>query len=358
MLLWQVAEQIIPLGRNMWEQVAVQYNANRIRTSPERDFEPLRRKSKSLYSKSKPTGSEEVPIRLKAIIWVKGIQMRIEEEGGVHTSHDRLDNGDDDAALEEGVNGASRRGGDDTGRGGAENRGAADDPTGEREELGAKARDGDQRDNGDHGDNGAVVVTDIHENEPASATLAHEGDEASHLASLYDLSNGDSNDEGDSNVSVFMPPNSRIEESSNAQIKSRADESSSASTLGSSSSQQSALELTVDVGHGQGRPTHPTKDSDCRAYAEERCRRAEREELREMERRERAEREQHAKLNWRTQKSKDLKPSKQPENSVKNNVARRQLVRPDSTWIVKKASAASKNDWSLIAKKRGNAMTK
>ncbi|KAG2995315.1 hypothetical protein PC123_g22148 [Phytophthora cactorum] len=262
----------------MWEQVAVQYNANRIRTSPERDFEPLRRKSKSLYSKSKPTGSEEVPIRLKAIIWVKGIQMRIEEEGGVHTSHDRLDNGDDDAALEEGVNGASRRGGDDTGRGGAENRGAADDPTGEREELGAKARDGDQRDNGDHGDNGAVVVTDIHENEPASATLAHEGDEASQyaqhstpatpntqavgtiitrdgvidssLASLYDLSNGDSNDEGDSNVSVFMPPNSRIEESSNAQIKSRADESSSASTLGSSSSQQSALELTVDVGHG------------------------------------------------------------------------------------------------------------
>ncbi|KAG3116450.1 hypothetical protein PI124_g5027 [Phytophthora idaei] len=87
-------------------------------------------------------------------------------------------------------------------------------------------------------------------------------------------------------------------------------------------------------------------------------RRAERKELREMERRERAEREQHAKLNWRTQKSKILKTSKQPENSVKNNVARRQLVRPDSTWIVKKASAASKNDWPLIAKKQGNAMTK
>ncbi|KAG6953638.1 hypothetical protein JG688_00012726 [Phytophthora aleatoria] len=100
------------------------------------------------------------------------------------------------------------------------------------------------------------------------------------------------------------------------------------------------------------------KDSDRRADAEERRRRAEREELREMERRERAEREQHAKLNWRTQKSKDLKSSKQPKNSVKNNVARRQLVRPDSTWIVKKASAASKKDWLLIAKKRGNAMTK
>ncbi|KAG3116451.1 hypothetical protein PI124_g5028 [Phytophthora idaei] len=227
----------------MREQVAVQYNANHTRTSPERDFEPLRRKSKSLYSKSKPTGSGEVPIRLKAIVWAKEIQMRIEEEEGVHTSHDGLNDGDDDAALEEDMNGASRRGG-------VENRGSAGDPTGERKETGAEARDGDQRDDGDHGDDGAVVVTDIHENEPASATLAHEGGEIKHLASLYDLSDDDSNDEGDSNVSVFMPPNSRTEESSNAQIESRADESSSASTLSSSSSQRSALELTVDVGHG------------------------------------------------------------------------------------------------------------
>ncbi|OWZ08599.1 hypothetical protein PHMEG_00018829 [Phytophthora megakarya] len=62
LLLCQVTEELLPLGRNMWGQVTVQYNANRTRGSPERDFESLRRKFKSLYTKPKPTGSGEVPL--------------------------------------------------------------------------------------------------------------------------------------------------------------------------------------------------------------------------------------------------------------------------------------------------------
>ncbi|KAE9277585.1 hypothetical protein PR003_g28750 [Phytophthora rubi] len=100
LLLCNVVEQMLPLGRNMWEQVAARFNANRTRTSPERDFESLRRKFKSLYSKPKPTGQGEVPLRLKPVVWAKEIQMRIEEAGGVHTSHDGLDGGEDDAAFE------------------------------------------------------------------------------------------------------------------------------------------------------------------------------------------------------------------------------------------------------------------
>ncbi|KAG2770425.1 hypothetical protein PC129_g10404 [Phytophthora cactorum] len=100
MLLCQVAEQIVLLGRNMGEQVAVEYNTNRTRTSPERDFESLYRTFKILYSKSKPTESGEVPLRLKPNVPAKETQMRIEEEEGVYTSHDGLDDGDDGATLE------------------------------------------------------------------------------------------------------------------------------------------------------------------------------------------------------------------------------------------------------------------
>ncbi|GMF34332.1 unnamed protein product [Phytophthora fragariaefolia] len=84
----------------MWEQVAAQYNANRTRSSPERDFESLRRKFKSLYCKAKPTGQGEVPLRLRPVVWAKELQVRIEEAGGVHTLHDGLDGGEDDMTFE------------------------------------------------------------------------------------------------------------------------------------------------------------------------------------------------------------------------------------------------------------------
>ncbi|KAJ8566613.1 hypothetical protein ON010_g6507 [Phytophthora cinnamomi] len=100
MLICQIVEQIIPLGRNMREQVATQYNANRTRTSPERDFESLRRKFKNLYRKPKPIDRGEVPLRMRPVVWAKEIQARIEGAGGVHTLHDGLDGGEDDVAFE------------------------------------------------------------------------------------------------------------------------------------------------------------------------------------------------------------------------------------------------------------------
>ncbi|KAE8970187.1 hypothetical protein PR003_g28577 [Phytophthora rubi] len=114
MLLCQIVEKIVPLGRNMWEQVALHYNTNRNRTSPERDFESLRRKFKSLYGKPKPTGKGEVPLRLRPVVWAKSIQMKIESEGGVQTSHDGLDGGEDDAALEDAVRVATAQEGDES----------------------------------------------------------------------------------------------------------------------------------------------------------------------------------------------------------------------------------------------------
>ncbi|GMF14874.1 unnamed protein product [Phytophthora fragariaefolia] len=83
----------------MWEQLAVKYNGSRTRNPPERDLDSLRRKFKSLYAKPKPTGRGEVPLRLRPVVWAQEIQLKIEEACGVQTSHDGLDEGEDDSAL-------------------------------------------------------------------------------------------------------------------------------------------------------------------------------------------------------------------------------------------------------------------
>ncbi|EGZ10049.1 hypothetical protein PHYSODRAFT_260622 [Phytophthora sojae] len=100
MLLCTIVDRVLPLGRNMWEQVAVQYNASRNRNAPERDFESLRRKFRKMYAKPKPTGRNgEIPARLRPIAYAQEIQYRIESSGGVHTSHGGLDEGEDDDHL-------------------------------------------------------------------------------------------------------------------------------------------------------------------------------------------------------------------------------------------------------------------
>ncbi|OWY96655.1 hypothetical protein PHMEG_00033025 [Phytophthora megakarya] len=71
MLLCLLAEEILPLGRNMWEQVATLYNTSRTRTSPERDFESFHRKFKRLYAKPKPSGTGEVSRRPTPNVWAK-----------------------------------------------------------------------------------------------------------------------------------------------------------------------------------------------------------------------------------------------------------------------------------------------
>lgn len=68
MLLCTIGEEVIPLGRNMWKQVAVKYYASCVRNAPKRDFESLRRKFKNWYTRSKPTGNVEVPLRLKPVV--------------------------------------------------------------------------------------------------------------------------------------------------------------------------------------------------------------------------------------------------------------------------------------------------
>ncbi|OWZ09111.1 hypothetical protein PHMEG_00018236 [Phytophthora megakarya] len=100
MLICSLVDEIVPLGRNMWEQVTVQFNANRARGTPELDVDSLRRKFKNLYMKPKPSGHGEVPARLKPIVMVMAVQRKIEEQGGVQTSHDDLDDGGDDEELE------------------------------------------------------------------------------------------------------------------------------------------------------------------------------------------------------------------------------------------------------------------
>ncbi|OWZ23142.1 hypothetical protein PHMEG_0002011 [Phytophthora megakarya] len=87
----------------MWEQVAVRFNANRARGTLERDVESLRRKFKNLYAKPKPSGHGEVPARLRPIVMAKAAQLKIEAEGGAHTSHDGLDDGEDDEELDRDV---------------------------------------------------------------------------------------------------------------------------------------------------------------------------------------------------------------------------------------------------------------
>ncbi|ETN03818.1 hypothetical protein PPTG_16005 [Phytophthora nicotianae INRA-310] len=68
MPLCSVVGDILPLGRNMWDQVALWYNSRRPRGTSERDFEALRRKFRSLYGKPKPPGyNGEIPESKKPI---------------------------------------------------------------------------------------------------------------------------------------------------------------------------------------------------------------------------------------------------------------------------------------------------
>jgi hypothetical protein len=88
------------IGRNIWDEVAVEYNLRRGRNWLERDFESLRRKFRSLYAKPKPTGiNGEIPARLRPIFLAQEAQQAIEDKGGSQTSHDGFDRGEDDALL-------------------------------------------------------------------------------------------------------------------------------------------------------------------------------------------------------------------------------------------------------------------
>jgi hypothetical protein len=114
MLLCSVAHKYKPIGRNMWDSVATEYNQRRNRNWLARDFDSLKKKFRSLYSKSKPTGiNGEIPPKLRPI-YAQEVQRAIELKGGAHTSHNGFDRGQDDAHLlrevEEAVDAASASG--------------------------------------------------------------------------------------------------------------------------------------------------------------------------------------------------------------------------------------------------------
>jgi hypothetical protein len=109
MLLVELAAKYKPIGRNMWDDVAVEYNMRRGRKWLERDYESLRRKFRSLYGKAKPTGiNGDIPAKLRPIALAQAAQRAIEEKGGSQTSHDGFDRGEDDALLLREVDAALR----------------------------------------------------------------------------------------------------------------------------------------------------------------------------------------------------------------------------------------------------------
>ncbi|KAE8988125.1 hypothetical protein PR002_g21854 [Phytophthora rubi] len=108
LLLCDVAAKFVPIGRNMWESVAVEYNSSKERSWAARDFDSLRRKFCKLYAKPKPTGNQgdNLPRRLRAVLLAHEVQYAIECKGGAHTSHNGPDNGADDNQLLDEVNSA------------------------------------------------------------------------------------------------------------------------------------------------------------------------------------------------------------------------------------------------------------
>jgi hypothetical protein len=89
LLLCSVVEKFKPLGRNMWEGAAAEYIERRARTWVRRDYEYLKRKFRSLYSKKKPTGSNgDLQPRHVPIARAQEIQRAIEEKAGSHTMND------------------------------------------------------------------------------------------------------------------------------------------------------------------------------------------------------------------------------------------------------------------------------
>ncbi|POM64487.1 LOW QUALITY PROTEIN: Hypothetical protein PHPALM_19976 [Phytophthora palmivora] len=80
MLLFSALEEVVPLGLKMWERVADDYNAKRLRNTSERNVDSLKCKFENLYYKPKPSRKGEVS--MNCVISAKEIQIKIEAEGG------------------------------------------------------------------------------------------------------------------------------------------------------------------------------------------------------------------------------------------------------------------------------------
>lgn len=100
MLLCGIVDRTQPLGKNMWEQVAIEFNSHRPRGASQRDYESLRRKFRKLYGQMKPSGGYSgLPAALKPVAWAHEIQHAIEVKAGAHEAHGGSDKGDEDDEL-------------------------------------------------------------------------------------------------------------------------------------------------------------------------------------------------------------------------------------------------------------------
>ncbi|ETL37131.1 hypothetical protein F441_11399 [Phytophthora nicotianae CJ01A1] len=99
-LLCEILEDIRPLGKDMWERAAEQYNYRRPRGTCERDYESLRRKFRNLVGKNKPTGiNGEIPESKRPIAMAQEIHALIEADAGSNETLDGLDDGEQDSDL-------------------------------------------------------------------------------------------------------------------------------------------------------------------------------------------------------------------------------------------------------------------
>ncbi|ETP21261.1 hypothetical protein F441_05160 [Phytophthora nicotianae CJ01A1] len=75
-----LVEEHLSLGKDEWERLAADYNANRPRSWSERDFDSLRRKFKAMYSIPKPIGKSNMPAHIKQ---AKDLKRAVDDKANV-----------------------------------------------------------------------------------------------------------------------------------------------------------------------------------------------------------------------------------------------------------------------------------
>ncbi|ETI51482.1 hypothetical protein F443_05159 [Phytophthora nicotianae P1569] len=75
-----LVEEHLSLGKDEWERLAADYNANRPRSWSERDFDSLRRKFKAMYCIPKPIGKSNMPAHIKQ---AKDLKRAVDDKANV-----------------------------------------------------------------------------------------------------------------------------------------------------------------------------------------------------------------------------------------------------------------------------------
>jgi hypothetical protein len=119
-----VVEELLPLGGDHWEHVALEYN-KKVSADRVRNAESLRKKFKTLRNVKKPTGDPDCPIEVKR---AKRAQYSIEAKMGVETFESGEDDELEDIIEDGNINISDEESSSDEGGDGG---GAGDDDDGE-----------------------------------------------------------------------------------------------------------------------------------------------------------------------------------------------------------------------------------